>query len=136
MFCELRVSDVMGEVRIDRLLGSFDCGAILNPRTAARQFHGGMIMGLGLAFSEETPFGERSGRIINPALADYHVPSHMDVPEIDVMWTELSDPRSPLRAGGIGEIGIMGVAAAIANAAFNATGRRVRNLPITFDKLL
>lgn len=136
MFCELRVSDVTGEVRIDRLLGSFDCGAILNPRTAASQFRGGMIMGLGLALTEETLFDERTGRIMNPTLADYHVPTHMDVPEIDVIWTDIPDPRSPLGARGIGEIGITGVAAAVANAVFNATGKRVRDLPITLDKLL
>jgi len=136
IFCELRVSDVTGEVRVDRLLGSFDCGTILNPRTAASQFRGGMIMGLGLALTEETLFDERSGRIMNPSLADYHVPVHLDVPEIDVIWTDIPDPRSPLGARGIGEIGITGVAAAIANGVFNATGRRVRDLPITLDKLL
>ena len=136
MFCELRVSDVTGEVRVDRLLGSFDCGAILNPRTAASQFRGGMIMGLGLALTEETLLDERNGRIMNPTLADYHLPTHLDVPQIDVMWTDIPDPRSPLGARGIGEIGITGVAAAVANAVFNATGRRVRELPITLDKLL
>jgi xanthine dehydrogenase YagR molybdenum-binding subunit len=136
MFCELRVSDVTGEVKVDRLLGSFDCGAILNPRTAASQFRGGMIMGLGLALMEETLLDERSGRIMNPTLADYHVPAHLDVPDIDVIWTGIPDPRSPLGARGIGEIGITGVAAAVANAVFNATGKRVRDLPITLDKLL
>ena len=136
VFCELRVSAVTGEVRVDRLLGSFDCGTILNPKTATSQFKGGMIMGLGLALSEETLFDARSGRIMNPSLADYHLPVHLDVPEIDVIWTGIPDPRSPLGARGIGEIGITGVAAAIANAVFNATGRRVRDLPITLDKLL
>ncbi|WP_121114659.1 xanthine dehydrogenase family protein molybdopterin-binding subunit [Croceibacterium ferulae] len=136
MFCELRVSDVTGEIRVDRLLGSFDCGTILNPRTAASQFRGGMIMGLGLALTEETLLDERSGRIMNPTLADYHVPVHMDVPQIDVIWTDIPDPRSPLGARGIGEIGITGIAGAVANAVFNATGKRVRDLPITLDKLL
>jgi xanthine dehydrogenase YagR molybdenum-binding subunit len=136
MFCELRVSDVTGEVRIDRLLGCFDCGTILNPKTATSQFKGGMIMGIGLALTEETLFDDRSGRIMNPSLADYHIPAHLDVPELEVMWTDIPDPRSPLGARGIGEIGITGVAAAIANAVFNATGKRVRDLPITLDKLL
>lgn len=136
VFCELRVSSVTGEVRVDRLLGSFDCGTILNPKTAASQFKGGMIMGLGLALTEETLFDERSGRIMNASLADYHIPSHLDVPDIEVMWTDIPDPRSPLGARGIGEIGITGVAAAVANAVFNATGKRVRDLPITLDKLL
>jgi xanthine dehydrogenase YagR molybdenum-binding subunit len=135
VFCELRVSEVTGEVRVDRMLGSFDCGTILNPKTAASQFKGGMIMGLGLALTEETLFDERTGRIMNATLADYHVPTHLDVPDIDVMWTGIPDPRSPLGARGIGEIGITGVAAAVANAVFNATGRRVRDLPITLDKL-
>jgi xanthine dehydrogenase YagR molybdenum-binding subunit len=136
IFCELRVSEVTGEVRVDRLLGSFDCGTILNPKTAASQFRGGMIMGLGLALTEETLFDARSGRVMNATLADYHIPVHLDVPEIDVIWTGIPDPRSPLGARGIGEIGITGVAAAVANAVFNATGRRVRELPITLDKLL
>ena len=136
VFCELRVSSVTGEIRVDRLLGSFDCGTILNPKTAASQFRGGMIMGLGLALTEETLFDARTGRIMNPSLADYHVPVHLDVPEIDVIWTGIADPRSPMGARGIGEIGITGVAAAVSNAVFNATGRRVRDLPITLDKLL
>jgi len=136
IFCELRVSAVTGEIRVDRLLGAFDCGTILNPKTAASQFRGGMIMGLGLALTEETLFDERSGRIMNATLADYHIPSHLDVPEIDVMWTGIPDPRSPLGARGIGEIGITGVAAAVANAVFNATGKRVRELPISLDKVL
>jgi len=135
IFCELRVSAVTGETRVERLLGSFDCGTILNPKTAASQFRGGMIMGLGLALTEETLFDERSGRIMNPSLADYHVPVHLDVPEIEVIWTGIPDPRTPLGARGIGEIGIVGVGAAVANAVFNATGKRVRDLPITLDKL-
>ena len=136
MFCELRVSQVTGEIRVTRILGAFDCGRILNPKTAASQFRGGIIMGLGLALMEETLVDERSGRVMNPSLAEYHVPVHMDVPEIDVIWTDIPDPRAPLGARGIGEIGITGVAAAVANAVFNATGRRIRDLPITLDKLL
>jgi xanthine dehydrogenase YagR molybdenum-binding subunit len=136
IFCEARVNVVTGEPRVTRLLGSFDCGRIINPKTAMSQFRGGMIMGMGLALMEETEFDERSGRIMNPSLAEYHVPVHMDVPEIDVIWTDIADPHAPMGARGIGEIGIVGTGAAIANAVYNACGRRVRALPITLDKLL
>jgi xanthine dehydrogenase YagR molybdenum-binding subunit len=134
-FCEVRVSAVTDEVRISRFLGSFDCGRILNPKTAASQFRGGIIMGLGMALMEETQFDERDGRIMNPNLAEYHMPVHMDVPEIDVIWTDIPDPHAPMGAHGVGEIGITGAAAAVANAIYNATGKRVRDLPITLDKL-
>jgi xanthine dehydrogenase YagR molybdenum-binding subunit len=136
LFCEVRVNTVTGETRISRFLGSFDCGRILNAKTAASQFRGGIIMGLGLALMEEVLFDERTGRIMNPSLAEYHVPVHLDVPEIDVIWTDESDPHAPAGARGIGEIGITGVGAAVANAVFNATGKRVRDLPITLDKLM
>jgi len=135
-FAEVRVNAVTGETRVSRFLGSFDCGRIINPRTASSQFRGGIIMGLGLALTEETQFDERTGRIMNPSLAEYHVPVHLDVPEIDVIWTDIPDPHAPLGARGIGEIGITGVGAAVANAIYNATGTRVRDLPITLDKLL
>ncbi len=134
-FCEVRVSEVTGEIRVDRLVGAFDCGRILNTQTAASQFKGGMIMGLGMALSEETLLDERAGRIMSSSLAEYHVPVHLDVPDIEVMWTDIPDPRTPMGARGIGEIGTTGVAAAVANAVFNATGIRVRDLPITLDKL-
>jgi xanthine dehydrogenase YagR molybdenum-binding subunit len=136
MFCELRVNAITGETRVTRFLGSFDCGRILNPKTAASQFRGGIIMGLGLALMEETQFDERNGRVMNPSLAEYHVPVHMDVPEIDVIWTDIPDPHAPMGAHGVGEIGITGVGAAVANAVYNATGKRVRDLPITLDKIL
>ncbi len=136
IFCEARVNAVTGEPRVTRLLGSFDCGRILNAKTAASQFRGGMIMGLGMALMEETQFDERNGRVMNPSLSDYHVPAHLDVPHIDVMWTDIPDPHAPAGARGIGEIGITGTAAAVANAIHNACGIRVRDLPITLDKLL
>jgi xanthine dehydrogenase YagR molybdenum-binding subunit len=135
-FCEVRVNEVTGETRVSRFLGSFDTGRILNPKTAASQFRGGIIMGLGLALTEETMFDERTGRIMNPSLAEYHVPVHLDVPHIEVIWNDIPDPHSPLGLHGIGEIGITGVGAAVANAIFNATGKRIRELPITLDKLL
>ena len=136
VFAEARVNSVTGEVRVSRILGAFDCGRILNTKTAMSQFRGGIIMGLGMALMEETQLDERTGRIMNPSLAEYHVPVHMDVPEIDVIWTDIADPHSPMGAHGVGEIGITGVAAAVANAVFNATGKRVRDLPITLDKLM
>jgi xanthine dehydrogenase YagR molybdenum-binding subunit len=136
IFCQVRVNTTTGETRVDRVLGSYDCGRIINAKTAASQFRGGIIMGLGLALMEDTNFDERTARIMNPSLAEYHVPVHMDVPTIELMWTDIPDPYAPAGARGIGEIGITGVAAAVANAVYNATGRRVRDLPITLDKLL
>jgi len=135
-FCEVKVSAITGEVRVTRFVGAFDAGRILNAKTATSQFKGGIVMGLGLALLEETLFDERSGRIMNPSLADYHVPVQMDVPDIEVLWTDIPDPHTPLGAHGIGEIGITGVGAAVANAVYNATGKRIRSLPITLDKLL
>ncbi|ALG73019.1 dehydrogenase [Azospirillum thiophilum] len=136
MFCEVRVNAVTSETRVNRFLGSFDCGRIVNPKMAASQFRGGIIMGLGLALMEETQFDARKGRIMNRTLADYHLPVHLDVPDIDVIWTDIPDPHTPMGARGIGEIGITGTGAAVANAIHNATGRRVRDFPITLDRLL
>ncbi|TZG32932.1 xanthine dehydrogenase family protein molybdopterin-binding subunit [Agrobacterium sp. B1(2019)] len=135
-FCEVRVSALTGETRVSRFLGSFDAGQILNHKMATSQFKGGIIMGIGLALTEETNFDERTGRIINASLADYHVPVQMDVPSIEILYTDKPDPQAPMGARGIGEIGITGVGAAVANAVYNATGVRVRDLPITLDKLM
>jgi len=135
-FCEARVHRVTGEVRVSRFVGAFDTGRILNPKTAVSQFRGGIIMGLGMALTEETMFDNRTGRIMNATLADYHLPVQADVPRIDIVYTDVADPHTPLGAHGIGEIGITGVAAAVANAVFHATGKRVTSLPITLDKLL
>jgi xanthine dehydrogenase YagR molybdenum-binding subunit len=135
-FCEVRVSELTGEVRVSRWVGAFDTGRILNPKTATSQFRGGIIMGIGMALTEEAIFDERTGRIINPSLAEYHVPVHADVPPIDILWTGIPDPLAPAGARGIGEISVTGVAAAVANAVYNATGQRIRDLPITPDKIL
>lgn len=135
-FCEVRVHEETGEVRVSRWLGSFDCGRIINPKTAGSQFRGGIVMGMGMALAEETMFDERRGRIVNRSLAEYHVPVHLDVPPIEIIYTDTPDPHAPLGAHGVGEIGITGAAAAIANAVFNATGKRIRDLPITLDKLM
>ena len=125
-----------GEVRLSRWLGSFDCGTIVNPKIAASQLRGGIIMGIGMALTEEALFDERRGRIMNPSLAEYHVPVNLDVLLIEVLLNDIPDEQAPLGARGIGEIGITGAAAAIANAVFHATGKRIRDLPITLDKLL
>ena len=135
-FCEVRVNEVTGEVRVSRWLCSLDCGTVANPKTALSQMRGGIIMGIGMALTEETLFDERRGRIMNPSLAEYHVPVNLDVPAIEVDFLNIPDEHTPYGAKGIGEIGITGVAAAIANAVFHATGKRVRELPITLDKLL
>ncbi|MFA6154110.1 xanthine dehydrogenase family protein molybdopterin-binding subunit [Mesorhizobium sp.] len=136
IFSEVRVNAVTGETRVSRVLGSFDCGRILNHKTAASQFRGGIIMGLGLALMEETQFDERNGRIMNANLSDYHVPAHLDVPPIEIIWTDIADPHTPMGAHGVGEIGITGTGASVANAVFNATGKRIRDLPLTLDKLM
>lgn len=135
-FCEVRVHAVTGEVRVARWLGSFDCGRVLNPKTARSQLRGGIIMGIGMALTEATLVDERSGRIMNPSLAEYHVPVQLDVPPIEVLFNDVPDPHTALGLHGIGEIGITGCAAAIANAVYHATGKRVRRLPITLDALL
>jgi xanthine dehydrogenase YagR molybdenum-binding subunit len=135
-FCEIRIHEDSGETRVSRWLGAFDCGRILNPKTALSQFRGGIIMGIGMALTEETLFDERKGRIMNPTLAEYHVPVNLDIPHIDILYNDIPDEHTPLGAHGIGEIGITGAAAAVANAVFNATGKRLRELPLTLDKLM
>jgi xanthine dehydrogenase YagR molybdenum-binding subunit len=135
-FCEVRLREDSGEIRVSRWLGSFDCERIVNPETATSQLRGGIVMGLGMALSEETLFDERSGRIMNASLAEYHVPVNLDVPAIEILFNDIPDPHTPVGAHGIGELGITGAAAALANAVYHATGKRIRELPITLDKLL
>jgi xanthine dehydrogenase YagR molybdenum-binding subunit len=100
------------------------------------QLRGGIVMGMGIALSEETLLDPRTGRIMNPSLSEYHVPVHADVPPIDVYCLDEPDPTVPLGGLGAGEVGIIGVAGAIANAVYHATGKRIYDLPITLDKLL
>ncbi|MER5931867.1 xanthine dehydrogenase family protein molybdopterin-binding subunit [Streptomyces sp. NPDC002054] len=135
-FCEVRVDPDTGEVRVSRWTAVFDVGRVVNAKTVASQLRGGIVMGIGLALSEETLLDPRSGRIVNPSLSDYHVPVHADVPPIAVRCLDDPDPTMPLGIVGAGEVGITGVAAAIANAVHHATGRRVCELPITVDTLL
>src|SRR5262249_61450 len=127
------------EVRITRWVGVFDIGTVVNLKTASSQLRGGIVWGIGLALTEATLVDPRRGRIINPSLAEYHVPVHADVPPIDVHCLDDPNPPPPTTPGGVlgaGEIGITGAAAAIGNAVPHATGRRVLDLPITIDKLL
>jgi xanthine dehydrogenase YagR molybdenum-binding subunit len=135
-FCEVRVDPDTGEVRLSRWLGVFDVGTVINTCTAASQLRGGIIMGIGMALSEQTVIDPRTGRIVNPSLAEYHVPVHADIPRIDVDWLGDPDPTTPLGLLGLGEVGITGVPAAIANAVRHATGKRIVDLPVTPDKVL
>jgi xanthine dehydrogenase YagR molybdenum-binding subunit len=136
-FVEVVVDIDTGEVRVPRAVGVFACGRIINPKTARSQFIGGMTMGLSMALLEETILDPRLGAYVNHDLAMYHVATNADVGEIDVSWIDEEDLRvNPMGAKGIGEIGIVGTAAAVANAVYNATGVRVRDLPITPAKLV
>lgn len=136
-FAEVSVDCDTGEIRLRRMLGVFAAGRILNPKTARSQMIGGMTWGVGAALMEESLVDPRYGQFVNRDLAEYHVPVHADVPDIDaVLLEEHDDKANPLGAKGIGELGICGAGAAVANAVYNATGVRVREYPITLDKLL
>ncbi|WP_395103449.1 xanthine dehydrogenase family protein molybdopterin-binding subunit [Actinomadura sp. SCN-SB] len=136
-FAEVEVDADTGEIRVPRMLGVFAAGRIINPTLAHSQFIGGMTMGLGMALLEESVMDQEFGDYLNHDLAQYHVPACADVRDIDAVWIEEADGRlNPMGSKGIGEIGIVGAAAAIANAVYNATGVRIRDLPITPSKLL
>jgi len=136
-FAEVRVDSDSGEVRVPRLLGVFAVGRIINPKTARSQFIGGMTMGLGMALHEESVMDAEFGDYLNRDLAQYHVPACADVHEIEAAWLDEDDDElNPMGSKGIGEIGIVGTAAAIANAVHHATGKRVRELPIRLDRLI
>ncbi|MFF3501368.1 xanthine dehydrogenase family protein molybdopterin-binding subunit [Streptomyces sp. NPDC003247] len=136
-FAEVAVDTVTGEVRVRRLLGVFAAGRILNARTARSQFVGGMTMGLGMALSEGSTLDAAFGDFTESDLASYHVPVHADVPDIEAHWVEEDDPHlNPLGGKGIGEIGIVGSPAAVGNAVHHATGVRLRELPLTPDRVL
>ncbi|WP_224373033.1 xanthine dehydrogenase family protein molybdopterin-binding subunit [Hyalangium versicolor] len=137
VFAEVKVDEELGTVRVSRVVSAIAGGRVLNPKTARSQIIGGVVWGIGMALEEETVIDQKLGRFINHNLGEYHIPVHADVKGIDVIFVEEEDTIvNPLGAKGLGEIGIVGVAAAISNAVFHATGRRVRSLPITLDKLL
>jgi xanthine dehydrogenase YagR molybdenum-binding subunit len=136
-FAEVHVDEDLGQITVARMLGCFGAGQILNAKTARSQLLGGMVWGISMALHEHALMDERLGRWVNNNLAEYHVPVNADVAELDAIWVDEEDTHiNPLGAKGIGEIGITGAAAAIANAVFHATGKRVRDLPITLDRLL
>jgi xanthine dehydrogenase YagR molybdenum-binding subunit len=135
VFAEVKVDEQLGVVRVTRIVSAVAAGRILNPRTAGSQILGGVVWGIGMALHEETLIDHRFGRIMNANIAEYHVPVNADVHDIKVIFVDEADDSNPLGIKGVGEIGIVGVAAAIANAVHHATGKRVRDLPITLDKV-
>jgi xanthine dehydrogenase YagR molybdenum-binding subunit len=136
-FCEVGVDAATGEVRVRRQGGAFAAGRILNPKSARSQVIGAMTMGVGAALMEELVVDTRFGLFINHDLASYHVPVHADIPAQDVYFVEeLDDKSSPMKAKGVAELGICGAGAAVANAIYNATGIRLRDYPLTLDKLI
>ncbi|MBV9750366.1 MAG: xanthine dehydrogenase family protein molybdopterin-binding subunit [Acetobacteraceae bacterium] len=136
-FAEVAVNVATGETRVVRMLGVFTSGRILNAKTARSQVLGGMTFGIGAALSEELKHDPRNGKIVNRDMAEYHVPVNADVPQIEVVFLPERDVHAnPMHAKGLGELGICGAGAAIANAIHNATGVRVRDFPITLDKVL
>jgi xanthine dehydrogenase YagR molybdenum-binding subunit len=135
-FAEVRVDEELGQIRVTRFVGAFGCGKILNPKTARSQLMGGIVWSIGMALHEHTERDPRTGRTMTRDLVDYHIPVHADVPDIDIITIDETDPHvNVIGAKGLGEIGNTGAAAAIANAVFHATGVRVRELPITPEKV-
>lgn len=138
VFVEVAVDPDLGETRVRRMVGAYGAGRVVNPKIARSQCIGGMIGGIGMALMEHSVVDPRNGRVTNANLAEYAVPVHADAPPVmDVIFVDEHDPHvNPLGVKGLGEIALVGVAPAIANAIFHATGKRVRELPITPDKLL
>ncbi|MCC6777172.1 MAG: xanthine dehydrogenase family protein molybdopterin-binding subunit [Hyphomicrobiales bacterium] len=137
VFAEVKIDEQLGVVRVARIVNAVAAGRILNTKTAHNQIMGGVVWGIGMALHEETLVDHAFGRVMNANIAEYHVPVNADVQDIEVIFVEEPDDMiNPLGIKGVGEIGIVGVAAAIANAVYHATGKRIRELPITLDKLL
>lgn len=136
-FAEVGVNSVTGEIRLRRMLGVFEAGRLLNAKTARSQAIGGMIFGVGAALMEELVIDKRMGFFVNHDLAEYHVPVNADIPALDAVFlSELDDKSSPMKSKGIGELGICGAGASLANAVYNATGIRIRDYPLTLDRIL
>ena len=136
IFCEARVDEELGIIRVARIVDAVAAGKIINPKTAPSQILGGVVMALGSALEEETFADHALGRFMNHNLGEYHIPVHADIKDIDVIFVdEPDDLTNELGVKGLGEIGIVGTGAAIANAVFHATGVRIGSLPITVDKL-
>jgi xanthine dehydrogenase YagR molybdenum-binding subunit len=137
VFAEVRVDEDLGVIRVTKIVCATAAGRILNPKTARSQILGGVVMGIGMALHEEAMTDHRLGKIMNSNLGEYHIPAHADIEDIEVIFVDEHDDKvSPLGVKGLGEIGIVGTAAAVANAIFHATGKRVRDFPITIDKVL
>jgi len=137
VFAEVKVDENLGMIEVSRVVSAIAGGRILNPKTARSQVLGGIVWGIGMALEEESVIDQQFGRFMNHNLAEYHVAVNADVPAIEVLFIDEHDDKvNPLGVKGLGELGVVGVAAAISNAVFHATGKRVRELPITLDKVL
>jgi xanthine dehydrogenase YagR molybdenum-binding subunit len=137
IFAEVKVDEQLGIVRVTRVVDAVAAGRIINTKTAASQVMGSVVWGIGMALHEETLIDHNFGRVMNANIAEYHVPVNADVHDIKVIFVEEPDSTvNPLGIKGVGEIGIVGVAAAVANAIYHATGKRVRDLPITLNKII
>jgi xanthine dehydrogenase YagR molybdenum-binding subunit len=137
VFAEVKIDPELGQIRTTRLVGAFAAGRVINPRLVRSQYYGGMIWGVSFALHERAVMDKRSGRLMNPNLADYHVPVNADIPSLEAILVEENDPHvNALGIKGVGEIGITGTAGAIANAVWHASGIRVREFPITLDQLI
>jgi xanthine dehydrogenase YagR molybdenum-binding subunit len=136
IFVEVKIDEQIGVIRVTRVVSAVAAGRILNTKTASSQILGSVVGGIGMALHEETLIDHRFGRIMNANIAEYHVPVNADTHDIKIIFVDEPDDSNPLGVKGVGEVGIVGVAAAIANAVYHATGKRVRDLPITLDKLM
>ena len=137
VFAEVKVDSELGQIRVTRLVGAFAAGRVINPRLVCSQYYGGMIWGVSFALHEHVVMDLRSGRPMNPNLGEYHVPVNADVPSLEAIFIDEHDPHvNALGIKGVGEIGVTGTAGAVANAVWHATGIRVRQFPITLDRLI